>query len=185
MNLNDRRRALVRHEIEQAAVELFEQQGYEATTVEQIAERAGIAVRTFYRHCDGKVGAITAMLPEGPERLVHRIAELESRPLAEALRIALAESVGDDDEQLIRRMMRLISSEPALRGRWLEAGRAAQHALQEPLARRLGGAQLEAEALAAAAIAVLTVALQRWAHDGGDLSALTRAALTVLRLDDA
>lgn len=48
----------VRAAVQQAAKRLFAQQGYEATSVRQIADAAGIAERTFYRYFEGKEGLI-------------------------------------------------------------------------------------------------------------------------------
>jgi AcrR family transcriptional regulator len=48
----------VRTAVEQAARRLFAEQGYEATSVRQIADKAGVAERTFYRYFDGKEGLI-------------------------------------------------------------------------------------------------------------------------------
>jgi AcrR family transcriptional regulator len=48
----------VRTAVEQAARQLFAEQGYEATSVRQIADAAGVAERTFYRYFDGKEGLI-------------------------------------------------------------------------------------------------------------------------------
>src|SRR4051794_33025852 len=39
-----------RGRLEQAALELFEEHGFEQTTVAEIAERAGLTKRTFFRH---------------------------------------------------------------------------------------------------------------------------------------
>ena len=48
----------VRTAVERAAQRLFAEQGYEATSVRQIADAAGVAERTFYRYFDGKEGLI-------------------------------------------------------------------------------------------------------------------------------
>jgi AcrR family transcriptional regulator len=48
----------VRTAVEQAARRLFAEQGYEETSVRQIADAAGVAERTFYRYFDGKEGLI-------------------------------------------------------------------------------------------------------------------------------
>ena len=48
----------VRTAVEQAARRLFAEHGYEATSVRQIADAAGVAERTFYRYFDGKEGLI-------------------------------------------------------------------------------------------------------------------------------
>jgi AcrR family transcriptional regulator len=48
----------VRTAVEQAARRLFAEHGYEATSVRQIADAAGVAERTFYRYFDGKEALI-------------------------------------------------------------------------------------------------------------------------------
>src|ERR1700730_16719800 len=54
-----------------AAVDLFTEQGYDATTVAQIAERAGVAKSTFFRHFPDKRELLTA----GQETLSRLLAE--------------------------------------------------------------------------------------------------------------
>ncbi len=66
--LRARRRAETMALIEAAAADLFEAQGYEQTTVEQIADRAGISMRTFYRHCASKDGTLVGSWPTVPPR---------------------------------------------------------------------------------------------------------------------
>jgi AcrR family transcriptional regulator len=43
-----------------AAVDLFTEQGYDATTVAQIAERAGVTKSTFFRHFPDKREVLVA-----------------------------------------------------------------------------------------------------------------------------
>src|SRR2546423_12995312 len=54
-----------------AAVDLFTEQGYDATTVAQIAERAGVTKSTFFRHFPDK----RELLVAGQETLSHLLAE--------------------------------------------------------------------------------------------------------------
>jgi AcrR family transcriptional regulator len=54
-----------------AAVDLFTEQGYDATTVAQIAERAGVTKSTFFRHFPDK----RELLVAGQEALSHLLAE--------------------------------------------------------------------------------------------------------------
>lgn len=58
--LRERKKANTRDAIEQATIRLFDAQGYDATTVEQIAEAAEVSVRTFYRYFDSKDAVIFA-----------------------------------------------------------------------------------------------------------------------------
>lgn len=49
-NLRARRKAELRREISNHALDLYAQRGYEATTVHDIAKAVGISQRTFFRH---------------------------------------------------------------------------------------------------------------------------------------
>ncbi|NKZ93186.1 TetR family transcriptional regulator [Rhodococcus hoagii] len=60
--LAERRRDAVRMDIAAAAAKLFIADGFDATSVEDIAQGAGISVRTFYRHCEAKEDTLTAVL---------------------------------------------------------------------------------------------------------------------------
>ena len=74
------RKTVVALEIETAALELFAQKGIAEVTVEQIAEKAGISRRTFYRYFETPEDVLAAM----PERLLERIASnLRFRPIGE------------------------------------------------------------------------------------------------------
>lgn len=81
----DRRREDVAMRIEVAALELFVDQGIDETTVEQIAEAAGISRRTFYRY----FGTIDDLLIAQSKRSLKRISEsVAERPLSESIREA-------------------------------------------------------------------------------------------------
>ncbi|MEU6018837.1 TetR family transcriptional regulator [Streptomyces sp. NPDC047515] len=54
MRLRDRKKARTREMIRTAAFDLFEEQGFERTTVDQICRRADIAHRTFFRYYPAK-----------------------------------------------------------------------------------------------------------------------------------
>jgi len=54
VNLQAKKQDLVRHEIWMAAIDLFYADGFDAVTVDQIAERAGVSRRTFFRYFSSK-----------------------------------------------------------------------------------------------------------------------------------
>jgi AcrR family transcriptional regulator len=68
-------RQRVRQDLASAAMHLFATQGYEATTVDEIAAAAGVARRTFFRHFRSKEEAI---FPDHDDTLVRVQAVLDS-----------------------------------------------------------------------------------------------------------
>lgn len=73
-------RLKMRRELAAAAMELFATKGYEATTVDEIAARAGVARRTFFRHFRSKEEAI---FPDHDDTLVRAEAVLNAAPAHE------------------------------------------------------------------------------------------------------
>jgi AcrR family transcriptional regulator len=92
----------VRDAITQAAQRLFATQGFEATSVRQIADAAGVAERTFYRYFEGKEGLIARDAQHRMDILHAAIAHRppEERPFTAVRRamIALAELATTDPE---------------------------------------------------------------------------------------
>ncbi|TGB07582.1 TetR family transcriptional regulator [Streptomyces sp. MZ04] len=70
-------RLKMRRELAAAAMELFASKGYEATTVDEIAARAGVARRTFFRHFRSKEEAI---FPDHDDTLIRAEAVLNAAP---------------------------------------------------------------------------------------------------------
>ncbi|MEU7240171.1 TetR family transcriptional regulator [Streptomyces sparsogenes] len=70
-------RLTMRRKLAAAAMELFATQGYEATTVDEIAARAGVARRTFFRHFRSKEEAI---FPDHDDTLVRAADVLDAAP---------------------------------------------------------------------------------------------------------
>ncbi|TDC68069.1 TetR/AcrR family transcriptional regulator [Streptomyces hainanensis] len=164
--LRERRRAETRREIGERAAELFERQGFAATTVEEIAEAAGISLRTFYRHCPVKEEALTPLLIQGVFDLAGELArQPEDEPLAVAARAAILRSAAHHDDAFWRRVVPVVLAEPALRASWLSAGRQAQETLIPLVADRLGCAEtaLRARVTAGLLINVATTVVEHWA----------------------
>ncbi|WP_328773236.1 TetR/AcrR family transcriptional regulator [Streptomyces sp. NBC_00286] len=184
-DLRRRRRASMQRDLALGAVDLFERQGFAETTVEQIAAAAGISLRTFYRHCAVKEEALTPLLVEGVNTLVEVLAERPAdEPLRDAAQAALLASSTSTSTGDLRRIARLMLGEPALKARWLAAGRRAQDLLTPVIAERLGPSAdtLAASATAGMLVNVATTALEYWAGDpdSGTLADVTTSAYTAI-----
>ncbi|GAB3208669.1 TetR/AcrR family transcriptional regulator [Marinactinospora thermotolerans] len=88
------RREATRQKLFEAAITLISEQGFGATTVDQIAERAGVAKGTVYYNFAGKAELFTALLEWGVDRLAEHLRAAVSGPpraaLTEVLRAELA-----------------------------------------------------------------------------------------------
>lgn len=191
-SLTERRREATRYEIAEAAAALFSEQGYEATTVDDIARAAGISLRTFYRYCPAKEDALTPVLTAGVATLVEEMAlRPAAEPLTEAAQAAFAIATAgaryEGPGQTVR-LIQVMSRVPAIRLRWLAAGRAMQDRLVPVVAARTGRPEsaLETRLLAAVLIDAVTVALEHWAAEGGHdpLPSVSARALALLRLEE-
>ena len=173
-DLRERTRLAVRAEISQAAMQLFLDQGFEATTIDQIAAAVGISRRSLFRYFSSKEDIAVANVAERG-RSVRRA--LEARPAGEgpwqALRAAAFESEALDPaiapEEMLR-MVRLLHESPSLHGFRLKKQKDWQDLLAPELARRLGAgehAEARARGIVAAALACLDAAVDLWAERGG------------------
>ncbi|MGC4110779.1 MAG: TetR family transcriptional regulator [Nocardioides sp.] len=159
-------RHAVRDEVVRAAWELFAEQGFEATTVEQIAEAAGMSRRTFFRYFTGKDELILDKLLEVGERVA---ASLAARPAKEAawpaLRAAfdvvvLAQEAAPEPS---RRLGQLLRDEPGTRGTMEERRRRWTETLGPLVAERLPGrGDAAGRAVACAALACYDAATDAW-----------------------
>ncbi len=162
----------VRQRIAHAGRELFTSQGYEQTTVEAIAERAGVARRTFFRHFRSKDDVI---FPDHARIAEVTSAYLESldavpplRAVCSGVRIIFTSYV--DDPAVSVQRYRLIRSVPALRDREIASVSQYTRLFSSYLRRRLGeapGSALTAEVAAAAVVAAHNQVLRDWLRQGG------------------
>jgi AcrR family transcriptional regulator len=84
--LRERKKERTRVALEAAAISLFDEHGYDETTVEQIAERAGVSTRTFFRYFPTKADVL---LRDQVERLAKVEAFLADRPSSEPIKTSL------------------------------------------------------------------------------------------------
>ncbi|MDA0167519.1 TetR/AcrR family transcriptional regulator [Solirubrobacter taibaiensis] len=116
--LRDRNRARARAEIVSAAHRLFLEKGYAETSVEQIAEAAGVAPRTVFRHFPRKEDLVFHRHAEQVGRFEQLLSDQPpDRPPLDALVDALLQMLRLDDGPSDGAMLRLLDREPELQRR--------------------------------------------------------------------
>src|SRR4051794_22982836 len=169
----------------QAALELFGERGYDATTVAEIAERAGLTKRTFFRYFADKREVLFWGSADLQALIVSAVAAAppEATPLdAVAAGLDAAARMFVDMREHSARRQRIIAAHPELQERERIKLAALAAAVAEALRRR-GVGDPAAILAAEAGVAVFRVAFERWveADDARDLAALMRDALAELR----
>jgi AcrR family transcriptional regulator len=169
--------------LQHAAVELFLEQGYAATTVPEIAERAGVARRTFFRYFPDKREVLFAGEDEIPERVRAMVAEApaDSGPmdLIEHGFARVAEQLFEGRRAELRVRCAIIDANPELAERDLHKLDVLHRVLVDALRGR-GADPLDAEAAATIAVTVFRSALRRWIATDDDRT-FTDVATEALR----
>jgi len=115
--LRERKKQQTRDAIIGAALDLFERQGYDATTVEEIAEAADISPRTFFRYFDSKVDVVMDKDERDSDDFAGRLAirPPHEGPI-EAMRQVISAELGQvvKENPLFVRQMRLMLRTPSL-----------------------------------------------------------------------
>ncbi|MGZ4399628.1 MAG: acyl-CoA-like ligand-binding transcription factor [Gaiellaceae bacterium] len=120
--LRERKKLKTRKSVQEEALRLFSEQGYAATTVEQIAEAAEVSPSTFFRYFPSKEDVVLHDAYDEPLIEAFRSQPPEQSPF-EALRSSFRMVFGDlpeDEQERERACQRLIMSTPELRGRALD-----------------------------------------------------------------
>ncbi|MBT8163331.1 MULTISPECIES: TetR/AcrR family transcriptional regulator [Arthrobacter] len=156
-----------RGRLEKAALELYNHKGFEATTVAEIAGRAGLTERTFYRHFADKRAVLFPSDNPLPAILADATASAPvPLPPLEVVTHALIEAapVYEEREDLVRQRQAVIAANPELQERELAKLAALAATLTQALRER--GLDTTTAALAAEiGIAAFKVAYERWIND--------------------
>ena len=181
-----RRRITSREELEQAAFALFAAQGFEATTVDEIAAAAGIGRRTFFRYFPSKNDIPWGAFEDELERMRVRLKACPPEvPLMDAIRVALIDfnRVAPAQVPLHRRRMDLILRVPTLLAHSTLRFTTWREVIAEFAAERTGRRpdDLAPQTVAHAVLGVAVAAYQHWLDDpGSDLGALLDNAMREL-----
>jgi AcrR family transcriptional regulator len=153
-----------RGRLAEAAFALYAERGYEQTTVAEIAARAGLTERTFFRHFADKREVLFAGSSELQELLVHTLAATpgEMAPIdAVAAALGAAGALLQERRVHARRRQSIIAANAELQERELIKLASLAAALADTLRQR-GVAEPSASLAAEAGIAVFRIAFERW-----------------------
>jgi AcrR family transcriptional regulator len=174
-----------RGRLEQAAMDLYIERGFDNTTVAEIAERAGLTERTFFRHFADKREVLFSGSAALQELLTERVAgaPIDATPL-DAVTTALeaAGALLQERGSWAQRRQSVIAANDELRERELIKLAALGSALAEALRRR-GVKEPAASLTAEVGIAAFRVAFETWVQQPGkrNLPRLIRDSLDQLK----
>lgn len=176
--LRERKKVRTREAIIDAALVLFERDGFETTTVEDIAAAADVSPRTFFRYFDTKLDVVMARNVDDGDDLVALVA---ARPASEGpieaarqvIRTKLGNHVGSGDDSTLREI-RVVMSTPSLRATCVERFHEHLDGLAGTFAARLGAEphDLEPHILAGAVSAAMLAISERWVAAGAQADQL-------------
>ena len=175
-----------RADLEHVAFDLFDRQGFERTTVDDIARAAGIGRRTFFRYFPSKNDVPWGAFEDELERMRVRLKACPPEvPLMDAIRYALIDFNRVDPAQvpLHRRRMQLILRVPTLLAHSTLRFAAWRAVVAEFVAERTGHRpdDLAPQAIAHAVLGVSVAAYEHWLdHPSADLGVLLDDAMRQL-----
>ena len=192
--LRERKKQRTREALLRTALELFTTQGYEGTTVDDIAEAVDVSQRTFFRYFAGKEEAALAL---EEMTVAHFLEAVRERPPHEAPMEALRQAVLEGWDtlndvieavapvELYLRMYKVVESTPALLAAHLRRSVETEEAVARILAER-EGVDMDTDPRPRLAVAVfggvMRLTERQWST-GADFSLDAMRALTVSHLE--
>ncbi|MGW0334601.1 TetR/AcrR family transcriptional regulator [Streptomyces sp. NPDC003011] len=183
LGLRERKKIKTRGTIRAAAYALIGEQGYHATTIEQIADRAEVSPSTVLRYFPAKEDIVLTdeYDPVMAEELAARPA---GEPWPDSVRYVMRKAIGigtGEEPEVTRLRTRLMAEVPAVRSRMLESLSATGRLLADAIAGRSGpdAGSLEVRVFTMSLIGGLMEVSRYWAEHGhqGDLADLADRAL--------
>jgi AcrR family transcriptional regulator len=184
--LRSRKKVKTRLAIEDTALALFEEQGYDVTTVEEIADRAEVSTTTFFRYFPTKA---EVLLSDHGQQLPALHRAILERPPAESDLVAVRRAVQQEwvaaiDPARTARKARMVATSPVLRGLSYERGLRWLGSITDALAQRRGLDSPDARCSLAARVvlSVLASAVEGWMAGGclGDLAEAVEHAFDLM-----
>ncbi|WP_344846490.1 helix-turn-helix domain-containing protein [Kribbella ginsengisoli] len=160
-----------RERLERAALELFAEQGFAATTVPEITARAGLTTRTFFRHFADKREVLFSGEEEVPGLVTQMMADAPAALdpvtlIVEGLK-TIAETRFEGRREELREKRQIVRTDESLRERNLRKLAALRDAIHTGFVAR-GVAPLPATLLAEISVTLLNVSLNEWLDQTAD-----------------
>lgn len=166
--LRERNRARTYADITEAAIDLFSEQGFDATTVDQVAVAAGVSPATFFRYFATKEDVLFTDEAASAAELVAAVAARSDRnpsvrALAEPI-VAFARSIPGPTSPNGRRLTELVMTTPSLASRSLRIRLHWERDVATQLAVEAGlhSPELQHTAVASVAVSCLATGLRHW-----------------------
>ena len=174
-----------RGRLEQAALALYSQRGFESTTVAEIAAQAGVTERTFFRYFADKREVLFSGAGSLQEFLVSTVVGASDSAAPMDTVVAAFEAAGallQERLEFARQRQAVIVANTGLRERELIKLASLASAIADTLRRR-GVAAPAASLAAEAGVAIFRVAFERWVDDSNqrELPELIRESLDQLK----
>lgn len=186
--LRERHRRQTAATLEEVALRLFTERGFDAVTVDDITAQADVCRRTFFRYFASKEDVVLSDHPkhldEIRESLIARPAEESPLTALRHVLLAIADRYRDDRPRMLQRF-RIMRATPSLQGRSLVHQRLWEAAVTEIVAERMDvdpAVDLRPAVVAATTLAALRTAITVWLSSDGeaDLGLLVEEALDLL-----
>lgn len=169
LGLRERKKAKTRGLLQEHALRLFREQGYEATTIEQIADAAEVSTTTVYRYFPTKADLV--LYDDLDEQMIEAFrAQPPELNAIQALRGSLRSGFGTvigEELAIQRERERLLRSEPELRAAMLEDLTRTLRDISGLIAERSGRAP-DDDAVVALAGAVVGLTIAAWLGTDGE-----------------
>ncbi len=175
----ERRKRQTRRALQAAAVRLFAERGFEATTIGDITDAVDVGRRTFFRYFATKEDVLLPHNPDVLDRLREALAARPGdEPIEASLRAVIEAILGaeeyapEEKRELILLRAELMATTPSLVARSLELQAAWEGVIAEAIAKRRGvdaATDVPSRLLAAGVVAALRVALEVWVARGGTI----------------
>lgn len=183
------RKQLTRKRLEDVALRLFAERGFEQTTVDHLAAASGVGRRTIFRYFRSKNDIVFGALDERLRALGAELsaAAAEGLPPLEMMRRAfhVSSRYEPSERASLAMRIRLIATVPSLQAHAALRYRSWEDTVRAAVAKRTGAyGGVYARACAKAVIGVMCAAFETWRETGAgdDLSEIVDAALDVLAL---